>query len=177
MNRGFFEHIRFSLCSEVDKMLEQKSYIFRVIFFLVINFGALALGGLLQGKGAFTGWYADLNKAPWTPPGWVFGAAWFTIMFCFSFYMASLTGKGSKLVLVLFAIQFLLNVSWNPIFFKFHQVLLGLIVITTLTVLMAFFGIKYWSDLKLKSLLVLPYVIWLCIATSLNAYILFKNPV
>lgn len=157
-------------------MLEQKSFIFRLILFLVLNFGALALGGLLQGKGSFAGWYADLNKAPWTPPRWMFGAAWFTIMICYSFYMAYLSENGGKIVLILFAIQFILNVGWNPVFFKYHQIIASLIMITALTAVMTYFSVRYWELLKLKSLLVLPYVLWLFIATSLNAYILLKNP-
>ena len=157
-------------------MLESKSFLFRLILFLVLNFGALALGGFLQGKGSFDGWYQDLNKAPWTPPGWMFGAAWFTIMICFSFFMAYLTGVNERLALILFVIQIILNVSWNPLFFKYHQVMASLLVISGLTILMTFFGIRFWSDLKLKTLLVLPYVVWLFIATSLNAYILLKNP-
>lgn len=157
-------------------MLEQKTFVFRLILFLIVNFGALALGGFLQGKGSFGGWYTELNKAPWTPPGWMFGVAWFTIMICFSFYMAHLTENGDKVVLILFGLQFLLNVSWNPMFFKYHQVLPSLIVIAALTVLMTVFGFKYYKVLNLKSLLILPYVIWLFVATSLNAYILLKNP-
>lgn len=156
--------------------MEGKSYMFRLIIFLLINFAALGIGGWLQGKGAFQGWYAELNKAPWTPPGWVFGAAWFTIMLCFSFYMTALSASGKKEVLILFAIQFILNVAWNPLFFKHHMVLTSLIVIILLTLVVWFFLFYYWKDVKLLSLLVLPYGVWLMIATSLNAYILVNNP-
>ena len=45
-----------------------------LIVFLIINFGALAMGGWLMNNGPQTDWYLALNKAPWTPPGWVFGA-------------------------------------------------------------------------------------------------------
>ena len=65
----------------------------KIIGFLFLNFGALALGGLFAGSGAGSNWYAELNKAPWTPPGWVFGFAWTTIMLCFSVYMATLYTK------------------------------------------------------------------------------------
>jgi len=36
----------------------------RIIIFLLINFGALALGGLFTGKGVPSDWYQELNKAP-----------------------------------------------------------------------------------------------------------------
>jgi tryptophan-rich sensory protein len=44
-----------------------------------------------------------------------------------------------------------------------------------LTALIGFFLFFYWPELKLKSALILPYFIWLIIATSLNGYILLKN--
>jgi len=64
--------------------------ILRLIIFLVLNLGALALGGLFTNKGVPSDWYIGLIKAPWTPPGWVFGVAWTTIMICFAVYMAYL---------------------------------------------------------------------------------------
>ncbi|MDH3796458.1 MAG: tryptophan-rich sensory protein, partial [Flavobacteriaceae bacterium] len=64
--------------------------VLRLIVFLVLNFGALALGSLFTNMGISSDWYSELSKAPWTPPGWVFGAAWTTIMLCFSVYMAIL---------------------------------------------------------------------------------------
>lgn len=151
--------------------------ILRTILFLVINFAALAIGGIFTGKGVPSEWYASLSKAPWTPPGWVFGAAWTTIMICFAIYMAFAHEKvkNTKVLLALFGVQWVLNVSWNPVFFYFHQVGIGLVVISALTILIAVFLFRYRTDLKLKSMLILPYFIWLLIATSLNAYILLNN--
>ena len=151
--------------------------IIRIIIFLVINFGALAIGGIFTGKGVPSDWYAGLDKAPWTPPGWVFGFAWSLIMICFSIYMAYLWPaiENKKILITLFILQWLLNVGWNPTFFYYHNVLLGLIIISLLTILVGIFLWLYWSELKLKSALILPYFIWLFIATSLNGYILFKN--
>ena len=151
--------------------------LYRVIIFLVINFAALGLGGLFTSSGVTSDWYLNLSKAPWTPPGWVFGAAWSTIMVCFAFYMAYAWNNTSNrnLLIGLFSVQWVLNILWNPVFFKFHAVLFGLIVITSLTILVGYFLLAYWPQMKSKSLLVLPYFLWLLIATSLNAYILFKN--
>ena len=151
--------------------------IYRLIIFLIINFGALAIGGFFTGKGVPSDWYIGLDKAPWTPPGWVFGTAWTTIMICFSIYMAYLwpVVENKNLLIVLFIIQWVLNVSWNPTFFYYQLVLAGLIIITGLTIIVGSFLLLYWSELKFKTLLILPYFIWLLVATSLNGYILFKN--
>lgn len=146
------------------------------IIFLIINFGALGLGGWLQGEGARSEWYQELNKAPWTPPGWVFGAAWTSIMLCFSFYMAKLVTKdNSAMVWTLFVVQFLLNVFWNPIFFRWLEVTVSLVMITALLLLTVFFLIYYNNKLGWYSLLMLPYTIWLIVATSLNAFVLYQN--
>ena len=147
-----------------------------LIVFLIINFGALAIGGWMMNNGPQTDWYLALNKAPWTPPGWVFGAAWTIIMICFSIYMTSLYLSYNTIKLrTLFAIQVLLNVSWNYVFFNKHLMLPGLLIILLLTVLIFYLLLTNQKKLKLKSLLILPYFIWLCIASSLNFYIVLYN--
>lgn len=146
------------------------------IIFLVINFGALAIGSWLMNNGPQTTWYTNLNKAPWTPSGWFFGFAWTTIMICFSIYMAHLYKQMSKRKIIsLFTIQFILNVIWNYIFFNQHLVWIGFITIILLTIIVAVFTISFKNQMGLKTLLILPYLIWLCIATSLNGYILLNN--
>lgn len=149
----------------------------RIIIFLVINFLALYIGGMFTNEGVRADWYQNLDKAPWTPPGWVFGAAWSTIMICLSVFMAfAWSEDGDKfMVVTLFIFQWILNVAWNPVFFKFQNIGGGLIIISTLTILLGYFIFHYVPVLKLKSLLLLPYFIWLLIATSLNGYIWFKN--
>ena len=127
-------------------------------------------------NGPQTVWYENLNKAPWTPPGWVFGVAWTTIMTCFSIYMAYLYNLANRTnLMLLFTVQLILNIIWNYIFFNQHLIGLGLTVIFLLTIVVATFLFRFLSVLKTKSILILPYFIWLCIATSLNAYILFNN--
>ncbi|MDO1500356.1 TspO/MBR family protein [Winogradskyella maritima] len=145
--------------------------------FLIINFGSLALGSLLMGEGPTSDWYISLNKAPWTPPGWVFGASWTLIMICFSVYLSYLfTIRNSNFVKTLFTIQVVLNISWNFLFFNQHWVLFALINIIMLTLLIIYLFISF-GDGKLSKMkyLLLPYIIWLCIATSLNAYIYIYN--
>lgn len=149
---------------------------YRIIFFLVLNFGALAIGSYFTGAGVSSEWYSNLNKAPWTPPGWMFGVAWSTIMICFAIYMAFATKEiNSRGLLGTFAVQWVLNVLWNPVFFYYHNASAGLILISALTILVIYMAYHYYSRLKVKSLWIAPYLIWMLIATSLNAYIFFKN--
>jgi len=147
-----------------------------IILFLVINFGSLAIGSWLMNNGPQEIWYLQLNKAPWTPPGWFFGFAWTTIMICFSVYLAQLfTKANTKALQLLFALQVILNISWNYVFFNKQLIGLGLNVIIILTILIWYFFIIYYKSLGKKSILILPYCIWLLVATSLNLYILVYN--
>tara|TARA_B100001059_G_scaffold213516_1_gene229445 strand:+ start:2388 stop:2849 length:462 start_codon:yes stop_codon:yes gene_type:complete len=146
------------------------------VVFLFLNFSALAFGSWLMDNGPMKSWYIDLNQAPWTPPGWVFGVAWTTIMICFSVYLAQLFKKSITINLILlYSIQLVLNISWNYIFFNLHAIGYGLACIVALTVIVFIFLISYRKLLQYKSLLIVPYFLWLLIATSLNAYIYFYN--
>ena len=148
-----------------------------LIIFLVINFTGLFIGALYTGEGVGSEWYQDLNKAPWTPPGWFFGVAWTTIMICFSLYMTKLikVSKRTSYVLLLFVILWMLNVIWNPVFFYWQDAVIGLTVITLLTILIG--GMLFLNRRAKKSwsLLLLPYFVWLCVATSLNLFIVIYN--
>ena len=149
----------------------------RIVLFLVINFATLGIGRILMVEGPASDWYMQLNKAPWTPPGWVFGAAWTLIMICFAVYLAILWERleNKRSLIVLYAVQVVLNIMWNPIFFDWQQVSLALVVIVALTVLVGYILVRYFSLLRYVSLLLLPYLLWLLIATSLNGYVLVNN--
>lgn len=148
----------------------------RTLLFLILNFSALAIGSIFTESGVSSDWYQNLSKAPWTPPGWVFGAAWSSIMFFFAIYMAYLINlKPKKRIIIIYSIQWILNIAWNPIFFYLHEILIGLICISFLTVLITVLLFKYWKEQKTKTILLAPYAIWLIIATSLNAYIFLYN--
>lgn len=153
----------------------KKVYLF--ILFLIINFGGLAIGNYFMGDAVNDLWYTNLNKAPWTPPGWVFGAAWTLIMICFSIYLAYLFSiRNSKFVGFVFTLAWLLNASWNYLFFNQQRINLALVNIVLLTLVIVYFFITF-GDEKLSKLkyLLLPYIIWLCIATSLNGYVVLYN--
>ena len=79
--------------------------ILRTTIFLILNFTALAFGGLFTSEGVPSEWYLSLLKAPWTPPGWVFGFAWSIIMICYAFYMGfsyNTNSKKTKIIIVVF---------------------------------------------------------------------------
>lgn len=145
------------------------------IIFLILNFTALAIGSLFTVPGVSSEWYQALDKAPWTPPGWVFGFSWTFIMICLSMYMAIAWNRITfkKPLSTLYGIQLFLNIIWNPIFFYYHNITLGLIIIGALTIVVGLILFLFRGQMQKTSLLLVPYLIWLCIATSLNAYFIF----
>ena len=76
-------------------------------------------------------WYTTLNKAPWTPPGWVFGVVW-SILYCFMTLSFLLVWTNKKCYpfckeLVYFFIQLFFNLMWTPIFFEYQMPQLALL--------------------------------------------------
>jgi tryptophan-rich sensory protein len=112
----------------------------RLLLFFVLNFGALALGSYLMGEGPMGSWYTNLNKAPWTPPGWVFGASWTLIMICLSIFMnkAVQIEALSKTILWIYGVQLVLNILWNPLFFDLNWMGIALIEIILLVFVVGF---------------------------------------
>ncbi|MFC2109601.1 TspO/MBR family protein [Bacteroidota bacterium] len=146
------------------------------ILFLGLNFGALTLGVWLMNSGPVSDWYKLLNKAPWTPPGWMFGVAWSFIMICYSIYMSQLVLLKSNFnIWILFVLQWMLNVSWNYVFFNQHLIMVGLINLFLLFSLITFFMIKFNVVMKKYSFFIFPYFLWLLVAISLNGYVLLFN--
>lgn len=147
-----------------------------IFWFLILNFGALWLGSLLMGVGPRDEWYLSLNKAPWTPPGYIFGVAWTTIMICFSVYLGYLFSESNNTkTQITYAIQLALNISWNYIFFNQKQIAIGVFVLILLIIVLMYFFFNLSSGIKRAKYLLIPYLFWLCIATSLNLYILIHN--
>lgn len=152
--------------------------IVRFLLFLSINYLALFIGVLLMNNGPRTEWYLSLEKAPWTPPNWMFGVAWTLIMTLFSVYITRLSFKIKfldKKLIILYTLQWILNVSWNYIFFNKHNTTAGLFVIIALWLLIGYFTLKYYKLLGWYTFFIIPYLIWMTIATSLNAYVVLNN--
>lgn len=155
------------------------NYLLKVVVFLLLNFGALAIGSIFTKSGVNSEWYSSLSKAPWTPPGYLFGVAWTFIMICFSFFMAKIYSNAidgfRKKIIFAYVIQWILNVLWNPLFFYLHQTEIALIDICLLLAVVTYFTFIGYKQVHWYVLFVLPYFLWLLIATSLNGFIVLNN--
>lgn len=137
--------------------------------------------GLLSGLSTvneINTWYATIQKPSWNPPNWIFGPVWTSLYILMGIAAGMIWHtKDEKRIqaLMLFVLQFMLNLGWSYIFFERHAigwafaeiiVLLTLIIITTIS----FYKIK-----PLAAGLMIPYILWVSFATCLNGTIWLLN--
>lgn len=146
----------------------------KFLFYLCVTFFGLFLGGLFTNPGTSSEWYTSLSLAPWTPPGWVFGFAWTLIGVTWSVWAAQMcdTDKYVGQYCMIWA----LNFAWNPLFFTLHQVEIAGVVIFALLLHVTMTMFETYRDRGATAAAwVLPYVLWLVVANSLNWYVVFAN--
>ena len=151
------------------------NYSLVLLFFLLVNFSGLALGSLWTDPGVNSEWYQNIIKAPWTPPGFVFGLSWTLIMICFSIFMTNLYERNDGSYNPIILLSWFLNIIWNPLFFYLHWTWISAGVIILLTLVLGFLIHENRKRYKYLWLLLLPYFIWLNIATSLNLFTVLVN--
>jgi len=143
-----------------------------LLVFLLIGFAVFAFGGLFQPGD----WYLQLNRAPWSPPNIAFPITW-----AFLYVMIAICGwqlhhSQNKTLTLLWWVQLALNGLWSWLFFGQHWTLLGLVDLILIDVLVISLAFKSWkAGFRLSGLTLLPYIAWLLLASSLNAYIVFAN--
>jgi len=122
-------------------------------------------------------WYQTLNKSSLTPPSWVFGLVWpvLYIMIILSFLLYLKTKKYSKTGLFIYVFQFIVNLSWTTIFFKYQLLCTSMMILLILNIV-GFFTYKEFNRVSiLSSTLLIPYMIWILFALYLNLYICIYN--
>jgi benzodiazapine receptor len=129
---------------------------------------------------ATANWYAQLNKPCFTPPNWVFGPVWTSLYFLMGvvWYWLWRQGWQKKRVRTagrFFLAQLGLNLIWSPVFFGLRAPLLGLVVIVPLWILIALTISKLYPLSKWVAGLLVPYWLWVSLATILNAAIVILN--
>lgn len=135
--------------------------------------------------GNVSGWYADAEKAPWTPPNAVFGPVWsflYVVMGVAAWLVWLRRGRpGARAALVLYVVQLVLNSVWSPLFFGGYPLLgtaalwIGVVVILALVAVLAVTLVRFWRVNRLAGILLVPYLAWVCYATTLNLYIAAAN--
>lgn len=125
-------------------------------------------------------WYTALTKPDWTAPDWIFGPIWalmYLLMGLASWYVWETSAPQSlrQQALGLYIAQLLLNGAWSFIFFTYHAIAWAFIDIILLWTVLA---LTTWSFFRIRpraGWLLLPYLLWITYALSLNGGIVFLN--
>jgi len=138
------------------------------------------LSAFVGGETANNPWYQQLVLPRLQPPGPVFGIAWTILYTLMGAAVArvwiSPQSASRTAALQLFALQFVLNLAWNPLFFGARQivpsiVLLAAIFVASFAATLAAGRVDRWA-----AWLLVPYLVWLGFAFGLNWRIATLNP-
>lgn len=144
-----------------------------------ICFAAALFGSVPISMGNGVAWQGSLDKPFFAPPDWLFGPAWtvlFTLMAIALFLVwRKWPAEGTKLAMGLFAVQLVLNVLWNYVFFGGRMIFGGLIEIIVLLLMIAATTAAFYKVDRRAAYLMVPYLLWVCFATALNAGIWLLN--
>jgi len=173
--------------SSETKTSKKKVYMKRALAFIVWTVVLEGIG-LGIGVGFPAGdWYDTINKPPITPPDIVFGIVWPILYFMLAIFGCWLTyglhHRQIKYLFALYCLQMVGNFFWSPVFQYFHEIAAGLVIIILLVLMNAVLYIGLLINniyilsvsTRYLSFFILPYLLWCCFATYLNAYILAYN--
>lgn len=137
--------------------------------FVLVCQGAGLLGSIPTFR-AIPTWYATLRRPAGTPPNWVFGPVW-TVLYLLMAIAAWLcwTKVGFANWAVPFWVQLALNVLWSWLFFGAKNLGLALLEVILLWAAIAWTILAMWPVDPLAGMLLLPYLLWVTYAFTLNA--------
>ncbi len=146
--------------------------VIRLVICILASFAAGGIGSLFTFK-AIPTWYAGLKKPRYTPPNWVFGPTWTTLYVLmgtsvFLVWQKGLDNSSALLAFVLFWVQLAVNAAWSIVFFGMKSKGGGAATIIVLWFLIlateiASFRVSGWAGV-----LLIPYIVWVSIASYLN---------
>jgi tryptophan-rich sensory protein len=134
-------------------------------------------GGVLTEIGP---WYRNLKKPSWQPPDWAFGPVW-TVILVMAAISAALAWEaapdaGAKtIVFIVLLVNSILNIAWSAIFFKMKRPDWALIEVALLWLSILALILVLGSYSTTAGLLMVPYIVWVSIASFLNFRIVQMN--
>jgi len=145
---------------------------------LAVAFAVAAVGAAASIDAAF--FYAQLDRPGWAPPASVFGPVW-SVLYLLMGIAAWLVwrepgAKGRLLVLVLFPVQLGANGLWSWLFFTWRHGAGAFAEVVLLLALIVATAIAFWRIRRLASVLLFPYLAWVCFASVLTWALWQRNP-
>lgn len=121
-------------------------------------------------------WYNNLAKSKLTPPDFVFPIVWTILyMMIIASFIVYLLGNKTNIGFIFFGIQMVLNLIWSPVFFRMKNIKLSLMIIILMWAFILITIIVFYQTNPLSSYLLIPYFIWVSLATYLNIFIFIYN--
>ena len=147
--------------------------IVKLIVSLLACEGAGVIGSLFTVR-SIPGWYKNLRKPPYTPPNRAFGPVWITLYLLMGisvfFIWRQLNVTDAALsAFTLFWVQLLINILWSVVFFGEKSIVGGLLLIVILWLLILATIMASFKVSAVAGALLIPYIVWVSIATYLNA--------
>jgi len=147
---------------------------------IIIVYIAGAIGTLFTLK-EITTWYVYLAKPGWAPPNWIVGPIWSTLYILigtslFLIWRKGLGRKDVQIAILIFAVQLTINVIWSLVFFGSHSIFGGLIMVIILWVAIIINMFVFYRISKPAGLLLIPYLVWVTIASYLQYNLFILNP-
>ena len=138
------------------------------------------LSGWLSNSGYGNPWFDALLKPSFMPPGWTFGVVWPILYALLGIAVAMILAEPAsprrQAALTLFFVQLALNFAWSPVFFALHDIKLAKILIFAMAAIAAAAGGQFTRLRAAAGLMMVPYILWLVFAATLNATIEQLNP-
>ena len=147
---------------------------------LVAALAALGVAALGASATDLGGWYQQLEKPSWQPPDWLFGPAW-TLIYALAAIAAALawiaapTSQVRTQIVMLFALNALLNVLWSELFFGAHRPDWALIEVGFLWASIVALIVLLARHARLAAALLVPYLAWVSFAAVLNLAVVRLN--
>jgi benzodiazapine receptor len=148
---------------------------------LILSAAILLLGmasGWLSGSGNRSPWFATIAKPWFMPPGWAFPLVWTILYLMMGVALAQVVRSHAPerpIAIGLFLAQLALNLAWSPIFFAAHRIRFALAVMILLDAVVVATVVLFARIGAEPALLLAPYLLWLILATALNAAIVRLN--
>ena len=154
--------------------------IVRLILCLALCLGVGGITGSVTAAEIPT-WYAQLNQPSWTPPNWAFPVVWTALYILMGvalwlLWERAAPGAARSVAIMLFLVQLALNAAWSPVFFSLHQTRPALAIIVALVAVLAALIYYAWRSQRTAAWLLVPYLLWVSYAATLNAGIVALNP-
>jgi tryptophan-rich sensory protein len=153
--------------------MDQPAWI-AIAVFVGLNLAAASSGGIFK-PGA---WYAGLNKPSWTPPNFAFPLVW-SLLFAANAWAGWLVweavGVGSPLAFGVYVVSLVLNAGWSWLFFGRRRMDLALIDVALLWLSLVAIIILFWGLRPFAAMLLVPYLVWVTIASVLNLRMMQLN--